>query len=137
MLTREIIFMMKTMKKISVPKMEVIRFTTEDVIVTSGFSSLSAETPYFALGSEINEYFSYNGINSKETAQRFSTFSYKPESMSINIIQHSAYTEAQLKNSREFNNIYAWFDNGSWFTEGQTRTNYELQNGTYKWRYTN
>lgn len=132
MLTREIIFMMKTMKKISVPKMEVIRFTTEDVIVTSGTGSLMGSnyypvtegTTYFALGSEINDY-----SGTKERRENcFSTFYFDSSTGLFEIRNRDIYNKTGIKTAKNFDYPYAWYNDICWVTENKTK-DYYIESG--------
>ena len=110
------------MKKINSPKLEIIHFNTEDVIVTSSttmFESLKPETPYFALGSEINQFDS----NEDKNAYRFYTFKYNPTLNQILYTSSTAYSEKDVKQSSNFYYLYAWYNNG-WVTENQYKDYY-------------
>lgn len=111
------------MEKMAAPILKVIRFQTEDVIVTSSatmLEGLKANTPYFALGSEINEF----KPDEDKSKSRFYTFTYDPASNQIRYTSSTAYLEKEIKdNNIDFPNIYAWFTN-QWVTENQYKDYY-------------
>lgn len=109
------------MEKMAAPILEVLRFHSEDVIVTSSatmLEGLKAGTPYFALGSEINEYYD----DEKVTGTRFYTFTYDPALNQL-FIDPTAYRRKELMDSDKFPNLYAWYTN-RWVTENQHKDYY-------------
>ena len=125
------------MEKMSAPKLEVIHFNTEDVIVTSGNSAATnfiratnlPDNFYFTLGSEVEQ-----GTSNEELSRNlFYKFNIKDGSF-------------LLANGNTFpirdigNEIYAWFDEDSkgWYTEMHLKSDYLLADGiTYDWRINN
>ena len=110
------------MEKMAAPILEVIRFQTEDVIVTSSatmLESLKANTPYFALGSEINQF----NPDEDKSDSRFYTFTYNPALNQLIPTSSTAYSEKEIRNNQNFPNIYAWFTN-QWVTENQDKDYY-------------
>ena len=110
------------MVKMIAPKLEIIRFNADDVIVTSSTAmveSLKPETSYFALGSEIIQFDPNEDISSS----RFYTFKYNPTLNQIQYTSRTAYRENEIKNSQDFYYLYAWYNNG-WVTENQYKDYY-------------
>ena len=114
-------------KKISVAEFEVIHFTTEDVIVTSGtgsltaqsYSSLSQERTYFALGDEMAEDSQLSGTRFKN-GLLFYKFNLD-SSNSIHILNSGGHYTIGAVDA--VNNYYAWYD-GGWLTEHKTKEYY-------------
>jgi len=122
------------MKKLPSLNLEVIRFTTEDVIVTSGtgttvgatYSPLTEGVTYFAFGSEINDY-----TGKKERRKNyFSTFCFDPSTGSFTILNMDVCKETEVGSKRTFNYPYAWYNDNdiAWVTENKTKE-YYLENG--------
>ena len=121
------------MEKLSTPKLEVIHFNTEDVIVTSSkYSSLDPKLSYFTWGSEINDFTK----SSDRSNDRYSIFNYDSSTGTLNLLQKDVGPEVTLKKQQDFYYPYAWYD-GGWFTESQSRDHYKTDQGNYKWRYSN
>ena len=122
------------MRKMDKLVLDIIRFETEDIIVTSGgspslYSGLTGDTTYFTWGSEINQSNYKNSEGYKIKDGSFYKFRYSPESNTINLFQRDQkYTIGQIGDEREF---YAWYDTGGWFTEGLTKNSYLPDN----WKY--
>ena len=111
------------MKKLNSPKLEVLQFNMEDVIVTSSAStiqSLISGQRYFALGSEMHDArpdaeirnsdtvyykFQYNAISNQ--------YSYFPD---YSLLKHIANDPNP--------GYYAWWDDFSWRTDNQNYTFY-------------
>ena len=109
------------MKKMNSPKLEIIQFNTEDVIVTSGFSnihSLDSGIPYFALGTEMKEARPDEEIKNKD--DYFYKFSYDSQSNTYDYTNNNPY---KLSTLDTFAGYYAWYNNG-WKTENQYYTYY-------------
>ena len=126
------------MEKMSVPKLEVIHFNTEDVIVTSGNSAATSfikatqlqGNNYFTLGSEVGEGSSIEEIGGNRV---FYIFNIKNGSFSL----YDNNTHLLRDINKE---IYAWFDEDSkgWYTEMLPKTHYISADGiTYDWRRNN
>lgn len=124
------------MEKMSAPKLEVIHFNTEDVIVTSGNSAATnffkatqlLDNYYFTSGSEVGQ-----GTDKEElSGSRFYRF---------NII--NGFFSSDDNNShllRDINKeIYAWYDEDSkgWYTEMLPKTHYMSADGTFNGRINN
>lgn len=121
------------MKKMNSPKLEVIQFNTEDVIVTSSkYSSLNPFLTYFTWGKEINEFLK----NSDRANKRYNLFSYDSTSGTFNLSQSDLGNEASLMKRDSFDYPYAWYDDG-WFTQNLLRDDYKIGDGVYRWRYDN
>ena len=126
------------MKRTFNPIMEVIRFTAEDVIVTSGVGTTStadpvkfifeAGTPYFARGDEINE--SYGGSRKVTPGYYYyftplvsgSTFEYNRKDPNL-----SANNDLNLKPGYQ----YVWYKDSGWYSDGLEKDAYPLINGKY------
>lgn len=115
------------MKKLPSLNLEVIRFTTEDVIVTSGtgttvgatYSPLTEGVRYFALGEEINQYRSSSNCNEKYV----SSFTYNPSTDTFTLIYRDECKIKEVSNKSNFTYSYAWYDN-IWLTENQPKEYY-------------
>ncbi len=116
------------MKKMNSPKLEVIQFNTEDVIVTSGvgYKSLSPGRTYFSLGEEMIEALS---DDERFSDGKFYKFYYVANSSGITPINYSSYKIGAIS---EIDDYYAWYDVGNWFTEDKRKNDYLVDN-TYKW----
>ena len=120
------------MKKLPSLNLEVIRFTTEDVIVTSGtgtsagatYSPLTEGRTYFTFGKEINDYTRTN--NQKENY--FSTFYFDSSTGLFTIRNSEACKIAAIEKQRYFDYLYAWYNDIAWVTENKTKE-YYLENG--------
>ena len=120
------------MKKLPSLNLEVIRFTTEDVIVTSGtgtsagatYSPLTKGRTYFTFGKEINDYTRTN--NQKENY--FSTFYFDSSTGLFTIRNSEACKIAAIEQQRYFDYPYAWYNDIAWVTENKTKE-YYLENG--------
>lgn len=116
------------MKKLPSLNLEVIRFTTEDVIVTSGtgttvgatYSPLTEGVTYFAFGSEINDYTRTN--NQKE--KYFSTFCFDSSTGSFTILNKDVCKETAIEQQKYFDYPYAWYNDIAWVTENKTKEYY-------------
>ena len=116
------------MKKLPSLNLEVIRFTTEDVIVTSGtgttvgatYSPLTEGVTYFAFGSEINDYTRKN----ERRKNYFSTFYFDSSTGSFTILNTDVCKETEVGSKSTFNYPYAWYNNIAWVTENKTKEYY-------------
>ena len=115
------------MKKIPAIKAEVIRFYTEDVIVTSGTGQSSQSNPvfsppntYFTLGREL--------IDAGEKATSTAFYKYIPNNPS-NSFEYDKSTATRYFNTLQIgdNWLYTWYSDNSWHSTGQTK-NYFLDN---------
>lgn len=124
------------MEKMSAPKLEVITFNTEDVIVTSGNSAATnfiratnlPDNFYFTLGFEVEE-----GTD-KEELRRSSFYRFNIIDGSFSLMN----TSHQIRDITK--EIYAWYDEDSkgWYTEMHLKSHYLLDDGiTYDWRRNN
>ena len=111
------------MKKMAAPNMEVIRFTTEDVIVTSGTGQLTQTASvfappdtYFTLGREL--------VDAGNTVrQPYSFYKFVPSSQT-NIFEYDKMTsEPRNIGNIEDSWVYAWYNNG-WQTDGYKKKYY-------------
>ena len=113
------------MKKFFSPKLEVIHFNTEDVIVTSGFGvygNLAKDTPYWTKNSELQEYsiLDYSSLQEKY----YSTFIFDGNSIV------STSNSISGKNIEDESGVYAFFKGnyadtkGIWWTDGKTKSQY-------------
>lgn len=117
------------MKKMNSPKLEVIQFNTEDVIVTSGggYKSLSSGRTYFSLGEEMIEAFS---DDERFSDGKYYKFYYDTISSGIKLVSTSSYRIGAIS---EIDDYYAWYDLGNWFTEDKRKDAYFVSNDTYNW----
>ena len=116
------------------PMMEVIRFTTEDVIVTSGGSTsgtadpvrfiFEAGTPYFARGDEINE-----SLSTPKVKDGF--YYYFTPSADADTFIYDKSKNAQNDIDLKSGYIYAWYKDTGWYSEGKMKDAYPLINGKY------
>lgn len=119
------------MKKLPSLNLEVIRFTTEDVIVTSGtgttvgatYSPLTEGVTYFAFGSEINQYRSSSNCKEKYV----SSFTYNPSTDTFSIVHQDECKIKEVSNKSNLTYSYAWYDS-IWLTENKPKE-YYLENG--------
>ena len=123
------------MKKMNSPKLEVIHFNTEDVIVTSGNSVVSAYSSatelhdnfYFTIGSEVSQGTAMDEIS----RNKFYKF---------NIVDGVfTQTDRDAYPIRDIGGeIYAWYDEfiSGWYTEGKSKNSY-YSGTTYTWIYNN
>lgn len=117
------------MKKMNSPKLEVIQFNTEDVIVTSGvgYKSLSPGRTYFSLGSEMDEAFP-----NQEMYRRNSFYKFYLDANSSEI-SYSTRAPFKINDIDPIDDYYAWYDLGKWFTEDKRKDAYFVSNDTYNW----
>ena len=113
------------MKKMLSPELEIIRFDSQDIIVTSGggttvsYFNLIPGQYYFARSDELMQ---YNSSKYKTLDEdRFNVIYISTWDSSF----HTQYTNvcsAKKLNDNEVivDQYYAWF-NGEWFTENQTK----------------
>ena len=126
------------MKRTFNPIMEVIRFTTEDVIVTSGGSTsgtadpvkflFEAGTPYFARGDEINQ--GLNITKAKEGYYYYFTPSADVDTFSY--IRSNYNTNEQSINSSY---IYVWYKDSGWYSDGLKKEAYLIDALTEKYDF--
>ncbi len=113
------------MKKFFSPKLEVIHFNTEDVIVTSGFGvygNLTKGTPYWTKNSELLEYsrLDYNNLQEKY----YSIFTFDGNSIV------ATGKSLQGRDINDESGVYAFFKEnyadtkGIWWTDGKTKSQY-------------
>ncbi len=117
--------------------MEVIRFTTEDVIVTSGGSTsgtadpvkfiFEAGTPYFARGDEINQSLPNPKVN--DGYFYYFTPETDGDSFSFNKKDSKMYATNDLNLKSGY--IYAWYKDTGWYSDGLEKDAYPLINGKY------
>ena len=129
------------MKRTFNPIMEVIRFTAEDVIVTSGVGTTStadpvkfifeAGTPYFARGEEINQ--SYNSNKVKPGFYYYFTPSADTDTFLYNKTdaKMSAQNDMYLKSGY----IYAWYKLSGWYSDNLTIDSYPIDPLTGKYDF--
>ena len=109
------------MEKMSAPKLEVIHFNTEDIIVTSSPSNvhgLDSRQPYFALASEMSEAMPDAEISSND--KWFYRFKYDSASDTYPYFDNNPHKLSELNDDSGY---YAWYKNG-WKTENQYYTFY-------------
>ena len=128
------------MEKMSAPKLEVIHFNTEDVIVTSGNSAATSfikatqlqGNNYFTLGSEVGEGTSGAGF---DVISKSKYYKFNIKNGSFSLADTNTFPIRDIGNE-----IYAWFDEDSkgWYTEMHLKSDYLLDDGiTYDWRINN
>lgn len=109
------------MKKLPPLNLEVIRFTTEDVIVTSGTGQLSQSNfvfsppyTYFTLGRELND--------AGENATPNAFYKYIPNSKSNSFVYDKS-TADRIFNTKQIGEFwrYAWYNDNSWHSADQTK----------------
>ena len=123
---------MEKMARKCVPILEVIRFHTEDVIVTSGdpiASSFSRVTPlsdnrYFTSGPERKQ--------DPDAGSATNRYYYK-----FNMVDGKLEFDSNAFLIDDvYNEIWAWYDQGDWYTEWKDKTYYKA-GSTYDWRKDN
>lgn len=111
------------MKKMNSPKLEVIQFNTEDVIVTSSASTihtLISGQPYFALGSEMHDARPNVEIRSGDTVY----YKFQYNAISDQYTYFSDYSLLKYIANDTNAGYYAWWDDYSWRTDNQDYTFY-------------
>ena len=122
------------MKKINSPKLEIIHFNTEDVIVTSGGGSTSikngflADNWYFTLGREIEQAYSKDLSNSQQKNYYYfhalndgDTFQYYANGYTDNVLSLPS-------SGKDY--YYTWYrPTTGWQTEMKTYEYYLYGNG--------
>ena len=111
------------MKKMAAPNMEVIRFTTEDVIVTSGTGQLTQTASvfappdtYFTLGREL-----VDAGHSKANKSYFYKFT---PTAKTDVFEYDKQTASKYNiQNIEDSWVYAWYNNG-WQTDGYKKKYY-------------
>ena len=110
------------MKKMAAPNMEVLRFTTEDVIVTSGTGQLTQTTAvfappdtYFTLGRELND--------AGKSANKSYFYKFTPTAKT-DVFEYDKQTASKYNiQNIEDSWVYAWYNNG-WQTDGYKKKYY-------------
>ena len=121
------------MKKMQTLELEVFRFSTEDVIVTSGGiqSSIAdpvkfifeAGTSYFARGDEINE-----ALGSAKVREGL-LYHFTPTTDGDTFVYDKNDSATNGMNVKD-GYIYVWYKNSGWYTDGLNKYSY-YKNGKY------
>lgn len=113
------------MKKMNSPKLEVIQFNTEDVIVTSGVGTTSSQNIFYST----RTYFAEKGDLKKAGYEGLGNFFYFHF-----IPKYDSYTPefSAPVGDKKFADVsssyyYTWYDAG-WFTDNLTKDYYNFSN---------
>lgn len=114
------------MNKMAIPNLDVIRFTTEDVIVTSGTPPFSIKERYFTIGREIND--AAPGSLAVSNNMKFYTF--HPSENTYDFVLDKGTKCNDVRQVAGYR--YSWYNNKRWYS-GQTPEYYMDSSGNYIW----
>lgn len=114
------------MSRISVPKLEVIHFSAEDIIVTSGAGGSGGTTgstyyafiqdiPYYTSGMEINE------SNNKTVVNAGNYYFFTPEENGNTFLYNKDNKAYNINGVDTDKYYYAWFDS-IWYSDYNSNT---------------